>query len=163
MDSYRKLLVAGVNVLLENKAISLVAEELDTSTDNEDSGHLEADLFGQKSIILWRKASFKELRVSVWWKYNHSKNPHANLLGTEKEEFTYEEPLGGRSKYKNFVGAIASGTIERKNGIYLMGFGREGIECIYTRAGEKISLEKLPIPNPSGFQSEGKYIKLLGV
>lgn len=153
MNPYRKLLVAGINELLDKGQISL-----DGKDDNfSQSGHIITNLFGYATAIMWTDIGFEELRVSVWWKYNHSLHLQANHTGNSREDFTLEKPLAKRQHYKKFVGVVASGWLERKDGKYIQGEKNRAIFEIYTRKGEKEALEAIHDPLPRGFNSEGKF------
>lgn len=148
-------------ILLHNDIVKLLERRLiflDTIDDPQriDNGHVFADLFGYPTVILWSDIGFQELRISVWWKYDHSLHPQANLDGNAKENFDCASPLSKPQHYRKFVGVTASGWLERKSGKYLQGKNQRGIFEVYTRRGERIELEKLPIPEPKGFAIEGK-------
>jgi hypothetical protein len=155
LDPHRNLLIAGTNELLKRGLISLESLE-DTSTYKED-GYLLTTIFNFPSVVLWQDIGFEELRISVWWKYDHSLHPQAELTGNSRENFTMSSPLAKRSKYKKFVGATASAWLERKSGKYIMGKQRERIFDIYTRKGEKTILETMPQQKPDGYDAEGKF------
>lgn len=154
MNPYRKLLVAGVNQLLDKKQISLDGKKEGYS----ESGHIITDLFGYTTAIMWTDIGFEELRISVWWKYNHSLHPQANLKGSAQEKFRLQTPLAKRQHYKKFVGVVASGWLERKQGKYIKGERDRGFLKIYTRKGEKEELVSIPNPKPKGFETEGEFI-----
>lgn len=153
MNPYRKLLVAGINKLLDKGLISLDGKDGNFS----ESGHIITNLFGFTTVIIWTDIGFEELRISVWWKYDHSLHPQANLTGNSRENFTLEKPLAKRQHYKKFVGVVASGWLERKDGKYLQGKKNRAVFEVYTRKGEKEALERIPDPLPKGFESEGKF------
>ena len=157
MNAHRKLLIYGLNELLSKKLISLTPKgEINSEHDEDENGHVFVDLLGYPSVILWSNAGFQELRISVWWKYDHSRHPQANLTGNAKESFVTSGPLAKRQHYKRFVGVTASAWLERKDGKWLQGEGSRAIFDIYTRSGEKAVLEKLPIPKPNGYKAEGQ-------
>ncbi|HOZ69120.1 MAG TPA: hypothetical protein PLU11_09815 [Chitinophagaceae bacterium] len=151
INPYKKLLIAALNELLNRNLISLTAP----NDSVDEKGHVFLELFGYTSVVMWDDIGFEELRISVWWKYDHSKHPQANLTGNAKESFSCASPLANRFHYKNFVGITASGWLERKVGKYLQGKGNRGIFDIYTRKGEKTELEKISTPTPNGFGIEG--------
>jgi hypothetical protein len=153
MNPYRKLLVAGVNELLDKKQISL--DGIDENFSQ--SGHIITNLFGYSTVIMWADIGFEELRVSVWWKYDHSLNMKANFTGNSREDFILEKPLAKRQQYKKFVGVTASGWLERNDGQYIQGEKNRAIFEIYTRRGEKEELESISDPKPKGFKSEGNF------
>lgn len=153
IGNYRKLLIAGMNELLNLQLISLNAPK----NSVEEHGHVFLEIFGYPSVVMWSDIGFEELRISVWWKYNHSLHPQANLTGNYKEKFNCASPLAKRQHYKKFVGITASGWLERRTGKYLQGKNNSGIFEIYTRRGEKEELEKFPIPQPKGYKIEGKF------
>ncbi len=153
MNPLRKLLIAAINELLVKNLISLDGKD---HHENDAGGYVFVELFGYPTVIMWCDIGFQELRISVWWKYDHSLHPQANLTGNSKESFTCSSPLAKRQHYRKFVGVTASGWLERKAGKYLQGVNNRGIFDIYTRNDEKAELEKLPIPIPKGFQGEGE-------
>jgi hypothetical protein len=157
MNPLRRLLTHGINELLEKKLISLIPPTNDAEAETE-KGHVFTDLIGHPSVVLWENIGHDELRVSVWWNYDHSLHPQANLSWNSREMFSGSEPLARRSTYKRFVGAIVSGWLERKDGRYLMGDEKEGLVGIYTRIKEKSQIESIPIPKPNGFLSQGQTI-----
>jgi hypothetical protein len=147
----RKLLILATNHLLQNKLISL---------DGTDEGeqHCEAVIAGRNSIILWHDIGCQELRISIWWDYDHSKHPQANLIGNSKERFLTSEPLAKRQHYRRFVGAVLSGWLEREKGKYLQGKGKRGLFDLYRRQDAVAPLEALPVPHAEGFLAEGKFM-----
>ena len=151
INPYRNLLVLAINTLLDKRLVSLDGQSLDS-----ENGYIFVELFGYPSVVLWQDISFDELRISVWWKYNHSLHPQANLTGNARESFNSSSPLANRVHYKKFVGVVASGWLERKTGKYLQGKNNEAIFDVYTRKGEKEELEKNPYQEPKGFGIEGK-------
>lgn len=154
-DPYRNLLVSAVNELVSRNLISL---EYTTPDPNaEPDGYVLTELHGFSTAILWQHISYGEIRVSVWWKYEHVKHPQANLAGNARENFSGSSPLANSSQYRKFVGVVASAWLERKTGKYLQGTDRSSIFDIYTRRGEKDTLEKIPPQKPKGFMPEGKF------
>lgn len=152
INPYRKLLIAATNELLNRNLISLNAQK----DSLDESGHAFLEIFGYPSVVMWDDIGFEELRISVWWKYNHSLHPQADLTGNFRENFNCASPLANRNHFKKFVGITVSGWLERKVGKYLQGKDNRGIFEIYTRKGEKVELEKMPVPAPNGFQMEGR-------
>lgn len=153
VNPYRNLLVAAINALLDKNLITL-----DTAkTKVQQNGYFFVDLFGFPSVVLWQDIGFEELRISVWWKFNHSKHPQANLTGNARENFNTSSPLANRYHYKNFVGVVISGWLERKTDKYIQGKSNECIFDRYIRKGEKVELEKLHSQQPKGFKIEGKF------
>ncbi|ACU60486.1 hypothetical protein [Chitinophaga pinensis] len=155
IDPYRKLLIAATNELLQRGLITL--ESKSGSYSHEPKGHVLLDLFGFPSVVLWDDIGFEELRISVWWKYDHSSHPQANLTGNSREKFSMSSPLAARAYYKKFVGVTASAWLERRTGKHLQGKNRDKIFDIYTRNGELAEMEKLPYPYPKGFRAQGKF------
>ncbi|WP_307293136.1 hypothetical protein [Flavobacterium sp. SORGH_AS_0622] len=155
LDPYRNLLVAGVNHLLQTKLITLEDSSSHGKRDNE--GHVFTEIFGFPSVVRWRDAGFGELEISVWWKYDHSRHPHAELEGNSRENFNTTTPLARKELYKNFVGVTVSGWLERKEGKHIMGKDREKLVGIYTRKGEKAALDRMPSQLPLGFEAQGKF------
>lgn len=154
-NPHRNLLVAGVNDLLNKKLIIL--ESPDSQNTRNEQGHVFTEIFGFPSVVKWRDIGFGELEISVWWKYDHSRHPQAELEGNNRENFNSTTPLARKELYKNFVGVTATGWLEREKGKHLMGKDREKLFGIYTRKGEKSALEKMPVQIPLGFEAEGKF------
>lgn len=151
INPYRNLLILAINTLIDKHLISLFGQ----SSDNE-NGHIFIELFGYPSVILWQNIGFDELRISVWWKYNHELHPQANLTGYTRENFNGSRPLANRIHYKKFVGVVASGWLERDTGKFLQGKNNESIFGVYTRKGEREELERQLPQKPKGFESEGQ-------
>ncbi len=155
IHKYRRLLVLAVNELLKKGCISL--DYINDERDEKEFGHLQTKLVGFESIILWRNIGYGELKVSVWWNYNHSKHPQAEMEGDMYEKFDHESPLAKKTSYQNFVGAVISGTLERKTGKYLMGKNSDGISRIYLRKDMGDILNNLVSPTATGYSPEGKF------
>ena len=155
MDPYRKLLVLATNKLLEQGLISLERSGSDRP-EHRDPAHLITEVAGQPTVIAWAEIGFEELRISVWWKYDHSLHPQASLGGNLPERFLTSAPLSNRRHYPKFVGVTVSGWLERKTGRYLQGHGREGLFDLYARKEEVAALQALATPTPAGFAAEGK-------
>lgn len=152
VNPHKNLLVAGINILFDKGLISLDY----SATDNED-GHFFTDLFGYPSVIMWHDIGSEELRISVWWKYDHSQHPHANLSGNSRERFTTTSPIAKRQHYKKIVGVTATAWLERKTGKFMQGKGKERIHDIYTRSADKEELFKLPTQIAKGYKTEGEF------
>lgn len=151
MHPHRKLLVLGLNELLGQNCISL--------TDEGDSqGHVIAKIAGEETVLLWQTIGSGEVRISVWWKFDYSKHPQAQLDGSYKERFTGARPLAKSQHYPKFVGATVSGWLERETGKYLMGKNSEGLFETYMRRGEREVLDSVPTPVANGFEADGKFI-----
>ncbi|QPB20380.1 hypothetical protein [Rhizobium sp. 007] len=155
MDGYRKLLVLGVNEAIKQGRISLAAPPGDAPTDED--GRLFACIAGYPSVVLWNSISVGELRVSVWWNYDHSKHPQAESSGNAREMFSLGRPLAKKAHYPKFVGATASAWLERKTGKHLQGNGKRNIFDTYLRADMKEKLRAIPDPNPEGYEAEGQF------
>lgn len=154
INPYRNLLVAAVNALVAGKHISLYPNSINSEQEN---GHIFHSLLGEPSVILWSNRGFDELLISVWWKYDHSKHPQANLEGDAKESFNLREPLAKKQHYKKFVGVVTSCWLERRNGKYLQGENQDYIAVIYTRKGELAKLKEIPAQKPNGYKSYGPF------
>ncbi|GGB82838.1 hypothetical protein [Glycocaulis alkaliphilus] len=154
MEYLRKLLVHGVNEALAAQRFSLAPP---TESGCDEEGHIQVKIAGRNCVVLWSGISYGELRVSVWWNYEHSNHPQANLKGNARESFNLSQPLAKKSAYPNFVGATVSGWLERKTGPHLQGKGRTGLFDTYVRRGEAEYLRALSEPSPAGFAAEGKF------
>lgn len=153
MNPYRKLLVLALNELLSRGLLSLNWDR----ESREMTSHIETLIAGHNSIVSWSDIGLGEIRVSVWWKYNHSKHPQANLTGNAREPFLTPSPLAKRRHYPKFVGVVCSAWLERDYGKYIQGEGNKGLLEIYTRKNELEYLKRLPNPTPDGFKPEGPF------
>lgn len=153
MNPYRKLLVLGLNEILSRGLLSLNWD----GKSRESTTHIETSIAGHDSIVSWSDAGFGEVRISVWWKYVHSKHPQANLEGNARESFSTPSPLAKRQHYPKFVGVVCSAWLERDKGKYLQGKGNDHLIEIYTRKNELGYLKRLPNPSPRGFEAEGRF------
>jgi hypothetical protein len=123
---------------------------------NEDTSHIETTIAGESAIIAWSGIGFGEVRISVWWKYDHRRHPQANLTSRYREGFRTTSPLAKRRDYPKFVGVICSAWLERRDGKYLQGRGSQHIFETYARKGELELLKRLPNPRPQGYELEGR-------
>ena len=153
MNPYRKLLVLGLNELLARGLLSL---EWDGKS-NEETAHIEAVIAGHNTIVTWSGIGHGEVRISVWWKYDHSNHPQANSPGNARETFSGNSPLARRKHFPKFVGAVCSAWLERQEGKYLQGIGTRALIELYVRKGDLDFLKKLPNPVPKGYQPEGRF------
>lgn len=153
MHTHRKLLVLGLNELLERGLLSL-----DPAVPVH-AGHLLTSIAEEPSVIIWNGISGDEVSLSVWWKYDHSKHPQADLEGSQRESFHGPTPLAKPLHYQKFVGAFASGWVERRTGRFLQGVGSAGLNEAYTRRTDVGALQALPTPTPAGFKAEGKFFR----
>ncbi|EPB9885995.1 hypothetical protein ACR6U3_003227 [Yersinia enterocolitica] len=154
VNPLRNLLVIGTNLLIKNGNISL-----DSGKDQSSSrqGYIIEDIAGKKSVISWSDIGCGELRISVWWDYEHDKHPQANLEGSSKERFRGASPLAKKQHYRQFVGVVASAYLERESGKYLQCTGKEGIFETYTRSSNKVLLSELKKEKPNGYKTEGRF------
>lgn len=153
MNSYRKLLVLGLNEILSRGFLSLDWD----GKSRESTAHIETSIAGHNSIVSWSDAGFGEVRISVWWKYDHSKHPQANLQGNFKELFSHPSPMAKRQHFPKFVGVVCSAWLERDKGKYLQGSGNDHLIERYTRKGELEELKLRSNPVPKGFEPEGRF------
>ena len=153
MNPYRKLLVLGLNEILSRGLLSLNWD----GESRETTSYIETLIAGHDSIVSWLETGFGEVRISVWWKYNHSKHPQANLTGNARESFTSPSPLAKRQHYPKFVGVVCSAWLERDYDKYIQGEGNDHIFKKYTRKNELEYLKHLPNPIPNGFKPEGRF------
>jgi len=154
MDPLRKLVVLGTNELLSRGLIHLDGP---STADRDDDGHVLTAIAGHASVVMWSNIGFEELRISVWWKYDHSRHPQAELTGNHRERFSCSTPLASKTKYPGFVGACVSTWLERKDGKYLQGKGREHLFDTYVRKGELQNLLQIAQPVPAGYSAEGRF------
>lgn len=149
MHPYRKLLVLATNHLIETGKIDL-------NSDADVGGNTQAEIGGRNAAIMWHGIGWGELRITVWWDYDHSRHPQANMTGSAREEFTTANPLARRSQYSKFVGVTASAWLERRDGKYLQGKGSNFLTFTYARRGAIDEVKALPDPKPLGFAAEGR-------
>ena len=152
MNNYRKLFVLGINELIGHELVSLSATGNPDRDENE-RGHVFATLAGRPSVILWEHIGHDELRISVWWDYDHTKNP-ANY----SENFSRNLPLAGKQQYQKFVGAMVTGWLERNKGEWVQGRGNHGLTGTYLRRSDIEKLSALGAPTPKGYNAEGFFI-----
>ena len=148
----RFLLHHGISELIKRGKVNL---EFDPKIKEED-GYIFLDLFGHPSVLIWRHIGFEEVEVTVWWKYDHQNHPQKDSKGNARESFNGGEPLAQKSKFKDFVGVVVLGWLERKTGKYLMGKGNKGICKHYARKGEVELLRQINFELSSDFDFEGK-------
>ncbi|MFP1762441.1 hypothetical protein [Lonsdalea quercina] len=155
MTPLRNLLVIGTNYLVDNKCINL-----DGGTDeNKSSGHVFADIYGRRSVIIWQEIHCGEIKITVWWDYDHEKYLYANSKGVPKETYRTSKPLVKPKHYPKIVGAMVSGWLERQESKHLQGENNLHLEDTYIRRTNKIALEKLPKTDGKGFKVSGKYFR----
>lgn len=152
MDKHRKLMILGINELLDRGVVSLTEKQ-------EVEGHVFCTLAGRPSVINWCNLSGGELRISVWWDFDLARHPQANLQGNQRECFTGTMPLAKSLHYPKFLGAASSGWLERRTGAWIQGKGPKGLVHKYCRATERSFLEELPPPLPNGYLAEGKFFR----
>jgi hypothetical protein len=119
----------------------------------EKIGHLHTLIDGHPAVVLWQIDFHNYMLFSVWFKYDHSKHPQADLPGAS-EKFTTDRPLAKRSHYHKFVGAVVSGRIDL-NDDYFQGFDRDEVWEWYTRSDAKNALRSLPEVEPLGLSALG--------
>ena len=156
MNIHRKIIILGINEIVRRELISLNVKG-DHMPDEKEFGHIFADLAGVPSVILWQNIGHDELRVSVWWNYDHSKHPQADSFGNAKEQFLTPSPVAKEQHYRKFVGATVTAWLERKKGLYIHGTGKKGLTETYMRQSDKGQLQALPTPVPQGYRAEGKF------
>jgi len=157
MTPLLRLAVMAVNTLLERDAITLDTSDTDGKL-REKAGYIFTDLAGKPTVINWNDIGYEELRISVWWDYDHSKHPQAfpELPDScsNKEKFRTSQPLAKPQHYPKFVGVTLSFWFVRKDGKWIQchegkfhGFDR------YIRRGMQDDLNALPDVMPNGFKA----------
>jgi hypothetical protein len=150
ITALRNLVIAATNELIEKGHIKLDHEPVN-------NGYLITELFGKTTAINWTGIGHEEIRISVWWDYDHSRHPQAELTGNSRECFQTARPLAKKSHYPKFVGVVASAWFERKESFHLQGTGNKNIFDTYINSSAKESLTKLPTVIPSGYGAEGQF------
>ncbi len=149
---FRILLAHSLNQAVQANLLSLVPGTRDTNP--EEKGWANFIIAGRPSIFAWHSIGSNELKIAVWWDYDHAKNPAAS-----SELFSAWGPLAKQYRYREFVGALAAGWLERTRGVYIQGFGDDdGIIDPYCRQSSKNYLRSLPTPMPRGFLMEGPVV-----
>lgn len=100
--------------------------------NNNEMGYLITMLANEKTVINWKSIGYGELRLTVWWKYNHSSYLKVNLKDNNQKKMYFNLPLVRHNKYSSFVGVIVSGWLERRSSKHLQGNGENGLFNIYT-------------------------------
>lgn len=149
MNPYRKVLVLAANHLIETG-------KLDLNEQADVTGNLQTLIAGRNTAINWAGIGCGETRIAVWWDYDHSKHPQADLEGNSRENFKTSAPLAKRQHYPKFVGIVVSGWLEREQGKYLQGRGADFLPEKYARRGALAEIEALPDPVPLGYAAEGR-------
>lgn len=170
------LLGHALNLLIKKNLIDM--NSLNDATD----GHLECELLGKTTVILWSYISLGEIRLSVWWDFDKSKHPQHleggykskvlldNLSNEERRKYDFSkkgidsenravekyasfEPMARRSQYKDFVGVVCSTWVERRNGKHLQA-GDDGsrVNNSYVRTSNKVALCSILNCIPNGFK-----------
>lgn len=153
MTPLRNLLVIATNHLVENGYINLDS----TNDKGEPKGHTFTEIAGKKTVIIWQGITCEEIRISVWWDYDHEKHPQANLEGMHKEKFQTSRPLAKSQHYPKFIGAMASGWLERKTNKHLQGKDDKNLFDTYIRRTSKSELESIPKAKAVGFDASGQF------
>jgi hypothetical protein len=151
MNYHRKLLAEGLSQAIAQGLISIEAPDDDGYTN--ESGHAMFGVAGRPSVFIWESIGHGELKISIWWDYDHSKNPAAS-----RECFSTVGPLAKKARYPEFIGAIASAHLERKTGSYIQGYGREGMFDTYLRRGERDIIDSFATLRPNAFRAEGEFL-----
>ena len=150
MSVLRILLAHGLNQAVQANLLSLKAPGARADSSAEEEGWSNLIIAGRPSVFAWHGIGFDELKICVWFDYDHENNP----AGT-REVFSACGPLAKQYRYPEFIGALAGGWLERREGIYIQGFGEDGILDPYCRRSSKNCLRNLPPPELQGFLLEG--------
>ena len=161
-NPHRNLLVTAINYILQKGLVSLNAPNDYHNKKaglgrRKEEGHTITQIDGRETAINWIDIGHEEIRISVWWDYDHSKHPQANSQGNSKERFHCSSPLAKKSRFKDFVGVTCSGWIERQEGKYLQGSGKDKLFGVYTRKENLEPLMAIKKAIPIGFKSEGYF------
>lgn len=149
MDCLRKVIAEGLSQAINKGLISIKVPEGSGYAD--ECGRVNVVIGGRQSVLIWKSMGHGELRVTVWWDYDHDKNPAGC-----RERFSTGGPLAKSSRYPEFVGAMASACLERKTGCYIQGWGRDGIIDTYLRRGAKEVIDRMLVAQPTAFFCEGE-------
>ncbi|MEA5281442.1 hypothetical protein [Vibrio parahaemolyticus] len=58
-----------------NKLISEKLDTLNLATDAHETGHIECELQGRRTLINWHNINGQEIRVGLWWDFDKTKHP----------------------------------------------------------------------------------------
>lgn len=151
MSIFRILLAHSLNQALQEKLLSLETSGANDYT--KENGWAKLIIADRPSIFAWHSIGFDELKIGVWFDYVHENNPAA-----AREEYSASGPLAKKYRFPEFIGAFAAGWLERRTGIYIQGFGDDGVLDPYCRRSSKSYLQNLSAPVPLGFLMEGPVL-----
>ena len=106
---------------------------------------LETEVCGKRSIIICIPHQFEELHITIWWGYK---------LDTIPEETQCSEPLSTLPKNK-IHDARVGGWVERKNGLWIQGYGGRELSSKYCSVLAEKDLEKIPVFKSNKIQRTG--------
>lgn len=174
------LLGHALNLLIMRNLIDL------NSLSDVNNSHLECELLGKPTVILWSYIGLGEIRLSVWWDFDKSKHPQHleggyknkvlldNLSREDRRKYDFSQkgiystsntvehyrtnqPLAKRNRYKDFVGVLCSTWVTRRNGKYLQTEDGSRVHASYVRASNKEDLCSIPDCSPNGFELYGRF------
>ncbi len=137
-EKMRDLLCIALNEIIKCKRINI---------NNHNEKVVDDSIFtvieGKKSKISWRDIGYGEVRITIWWGIK----PACVDVPTTK-------PFN-----RNMVDALdvcCSGWLERREGIWLQGYGGDFIFDTYCAKSAELDLFSIPEIETNGYNKEGK-------
>lgn len=144
------LTVTALNEAIRQSKIDMNAGSMEGGEKAHE--HFMMEIGGRQTVVNWFDAGHDKLRFSVWWDYDHSRNPQQR-----NEKFQTSRPTAKKNSLGDFVGACVSCWIERKAGKYIMGKNGEALFERYVRRSSADALHALPAVGPEGYRASGPY------
>ncbi|MDY0201880.1 MAG: hypothetical protein RBR40_12930 [Tenuifilaceae bacterium] len=135
----RELLCAGLNELIRGDCIDIN----DSNTKGSD-GAIYTTVCGKKSKVSWRYYNHGEIRITIWWGVKSTCKDSIATLPLNKNK-------------KDAFDACCSGWLEREEGIWLQGYGRQGLVDTYCARSAEEELFAIREIIPLGYNKEGLY------
>ncbi|WP_261369111.1 hypothetical protein [Yersinia rohdei] len=151
-----KAALLNLIVIALNEAIRLGKIDLNGTSgesSKQKNAYFTMVIGGKQTVVNWLDIGCDELRLSVWWDYDHSRHPQQT-----SEKFQCSRPIAKHEKLVKFVGACASCWLERQTGKYIMGKNGDALFETYVRRTSAIELNSLPSEPPMGYEISGRYI-----
>ena len=137
-------------VLLE-ATDKLVGQKL---LNGDEDGQTFMDVAGHPCVVFWSDVGWEELEIIVWWNFDHLSHqsyPGGHIISPQI-------PRCRREHYKNFIGGVFMGWLERKTGLFLQGRdAQNGILKRYMRREEKDIIAQLDDYKPLHIGATGMF------